>query len=62
MFVGGCLEHMKAGAVISIQDMGAAGLTCSAIEMAERKLDCGFFNYWQKLYQKIDLKYITIQK
>ena len=29
-----CLELMKAGAVISIQDMGAAGLTCSAIEMA----------------------------
>ncbi len=29
-----CLELMKAGAVISIQDMGAAGLTCSAVEMA----------------------------
>jgi phosphoribosylformylglycinamidine synthase len=29
-----CLELMAAGAVISIQDMGAAGLTCSAVEMA----------------------------
>ena len=29
-----CLELMNNGAVISIQDMGAAGLTCSAVEMA----------------------------
>ncbi len=29
-----CLELMEADAVISIQDMGAAGLTCSAVEMA----------------------------
>ena len=29
-----CLELMEAEAVISIQDMGAAGLTCSAVEMA----------------------------
>ncbi len=29
-----CLELMRIGAVISIQDMGAAGLTCSAVEMA----------------------------
>ena len=29
-----CLELMEAKAVISIQDMGAAGLTCSAVEMA----------------------------
>ena len=28
-----CLELMASGAVISIQDMGAAGLTCSAVEM-----------------------------
>ncbi|WP_417671806.1 phosphoribosylformylglycinamidine synthase subunit PurL [Roseibium sp.] len=28
-----CLELMKTGAVIAIQDMGAAGLTCSAVEM-----------------------------
>jgi len=28
-----CLELMDTGAVIAIQDMGAAGLTCSAVEM-----------------------------
>ncbi len=28
-----CLELMDSGAVIAIQDMGAAGLTCSAVEM-----------------------------
>ncbi|MGJ8531636.1 MAG: phosphoribosylformylglycinamidine synthase subunit PurL [Alphaproteobacteria bacterium] len=28
-----CLELMSTGAVIAIQDMGAAGLTCSAVEM-----------------------------
>jgi phosphoribosylformylglycinamidine synthase len=28
-----CLELMTTGAVIAIQDMGAAGLTCSAVEM-----------------------------
>lgn len=28
-----CLELMGTGAVIAIQDMGAAGLTCSAVEM-----------------------------
>jgi len=31
-----CLELMASGAVISIQDMGAAGLTCSAIEMGDK--------------------------
>lgn len=31
-----CLELMKTGAVISIQDMGAAGLTCSAVEMGDK--------------------------
>ncbi|MBO0734550.1 MAG: phosphoribosylformylglycinamidine synthase subunit PurL [Methylocapsa sp.] len=42
-----CLELMQTGAVIAIQDMGAAGLTCSAIEMGakgdlgiELDLDC----------------------
>jgi phosphoribosylformylglycinamidine synthase len=29
-----CLEAMKTGAVVAIQDMGAAGLTCSTSEMA----------------------------
>ncbi|HSR50609.1 MAG TPA: phosphoribosylformylglycinamidine synthase subunit PurL [Acidobacteriota bacterium] len=31
-----CLEAMEAGLVIGIQDMGAAGLTCSTTEMASR--------------------------
>jgi phosphoribosylformylglycinamidine synthase subunit PurL len=42
-----CLELMHTGAVIAIQDMGAAGLTCSAVEMGakgdlglELDLDC----------------------
>jgi len=31
-----CLEAMKTGAIVGIQDMGAAGLTCSSFEMASR--------------------------
>jgi phosphoribosylformylglycinamidine synthase subunit PurL len=31
-----CLEAMQTGAVVAIQDMGAAGLTCSTMEMASR--------------------------
>ncbi len=31
-----CLELMGSGSVISIQDMGAAGLTCSAVEMGDK--------------------------
>ena len=31
-----CLEVMKTGAVVGIQDMGAAGLTCSTSEMGSR--------------------------
>ena len=31
-----CLEAMKTGAVLGIQDMGAAGLTCSTCEMGAR--------------------------
>src|SRR5690349_6001805 len=31
-----CLEAMQTGAVVAIQDMGAAGLTCSTVEMASR--------------------------
>ncbi len=30
------IELMQTGAVISIQDMGAAGLTCSAVEMGDK--------------------------
>src|SRR5712664_1305023 len=31
-----CLEAMQTGAVVAIQDMGAAGLTCSTCEMGAR--------------------------
>ena len=31
-----CLEAMRTGAVVAIQDMGAAGLTSSSSEMASR--------------------------
>ncbi|MBV8205761.1 MAG: phosphoribosylformylglycinamidine synthase subunit PurL [Acidobacteria bacterium] len=42
-----CLEAMETGAIVGIQDMGAAGLTCSTCEMGARggvgieiELDC----------------------
>ena len=31
-----CLELMATDAIVSIQDMGAAGLTCSAVEMGDK--------------------------
>ena len=31
-----CLALMKSDAIIAIQDMGAAGLTCSSVEMADK--------------------------
>ena len=31
-----CFELMRSGCVIAIQDMGAAGLTCSSIEMGDK--------------------------
>lgn len=31
-----CLELMKTDAIVAIQDMGAAGLTCSTVEMSSR--------------------------
>src|SRR5579863_8769188 len=31
-----CIEAMRTGAIVAIQDMGAAGLTCSTMEMASR--------------------------
>ncbi|TAE81177.1 MAG: phosphoribosylformylglycinamidine synthase subunit PurL [Alphaproteobacteria bacterium] len=34
LLIEACLELMQTDAVISIQDMGAAGLTCSSLEMA----------------------------
>src|SRR5579859_7234809 len=36
MLLEACLEAMQTGAVVAIQDMGAAGLTCSTMEMASR--------------------------
>lgn len=36
LLVEACLEVMKSGAVVGIQDMGAAGLTCSTCEMGSR--------------------------
>src|SRR5258705_2834562 len=36
LLLEGCIEAMHTGAVVAIQDMGAAGLTCSTMEMASR--------------------------
>ena len=36
LLIEACLEAMQAGAVVAIQDMGAAGLTSSSSEMASR--------------------------
>ena len=36
LLLEGCLEAMQTGAVLGIQDMGAAGLTCSTCEMGAR--------------------------
>ena len=36
LLIEACLEAMKTGAVVAIQDMGAAGLTSSSAEMASR--------------------------
>ncbi|MDP8982962.1 MAG: phosphoribosylformylglycinamidine synthase subunit PurL, partial [Acidobacteriota bacterium] len=43
-----CLEAMQTGAIVGIQDMGAAGLTCSTCEMGSRA-ETGI---------EIDLKYV----
>ncbi len=43
-----CLEAMQTGAIVGIQDMGAAGLTCSTCEMGSRA-ETGV---------EIDLKYV----
>src|SRR5207245_430082 len=34
LLIEACLEAMKTGAIVAIQDMGAAGLTSSSVEMA----------------------------
>lgn len=36
LLVEACLELMATDAIIAIQDMGAAGLTCSSLEMADK--------------------------
>ena len=36
LLIEACLELMKTDCVLAIQDMGAAGLTCSSVEMAEK--------------------------
>ena len=36
LLIEACLELMSTGAVLAIQDMGAAGLTSSAFEMASK--------------------------
>ena len=36
LLIEACLELMAGDAVVGIQDMGAAGLTCSTCEMASR--------------------------
>ncbi len=36
LLIEACLELMETGEVVGIQDMGAAGLTCSSCEMASR--------------------------
>lgn len=36
LLIEACLELMETGAIIGIQDMGAAGLTSSSVEMADR--------------------------
>jgi phosphoribosylformylglycinamidine synthase II len=36
LLIEACLELMKTDAIIAIQDMGAAGLTCSSLEMADK--------------------------
>ena len=36
LLIEACLEALAGDDVVAIQDMGAAGLTCSSIEMAER--------------------------
>ena len=36
LLIEACLELMATDAIIAIQDMGAAGLTCSSVEMADK--------------------------
>ncbi len=36
LLIEACLELMQEDAIVAIQDMGAAGLTCSSLEMADK--------------------------
>ena len=36
LLIEACLELMETDAIVAIQDMGAAGLTCSSLEMADK--------------------------
>jgi phosphoribosylformylglycinamidine synthase len=36
LLIEGTLEALKTGAIVAIQDMGAAGLTCSTVEMSSK--------------------------
>jgi phosphoribosylformylglycinamidine synthase len=36
LLIEACLELMETDAIVAIQDMGAAGLTCSSVEMADK--------------------------
>ncbi|PZQ17043.1 MAG: phosphoribosylformylglycinamidine synthase subunit PurL [Ancylobacter novellus] len=47
-----CLELMASGSVVAIQDMGAAGLTCSAVEMGA-KGDLGI---------RLDLEHVPVRE
>ena len=48
-----CFELMKSGCVIAIQDMGAAGLTCSSVEMGD-KGNLGIFLNLDKVPKRED--------
>ena len=36
LLIKACLELMQGDAIVAIQDMGSAGLTCSSVEMADK--------------------------
>src|SRR5690606_33662240 len=36
LLIEACLQLMATDAIVAIQDMGAAGLTCSSVEMADK--------------------------
>ncbi len=70
-----CLEVIKSGAVVGIQDMGAAGLTCSTCETASRagtgikidleklpKRETGMIPYEMMLSESQERMLIIVQK